>query len=63
MWNETYPLPGGGELSVSTGTERTGKGASLEKNPLAPDYEVDLTADALDRGADSQLQRALEVLK
>ncbi len=36
---------GGGELSVSTGLQRTAKGALLE------------------RGVDSQLQRALEVLK
>ncbi|HEY3249438.1 MAG TPA: S41 family peptidase [bacterium] len=57
-----FSLPDGSGMSVTIAKIVTGKGATLEKNGARPDVEVPLTAADLDRGADTQLQRALQVL-
>ncbi|MEK9154962.1 MAG: S41 family peptidase [Patescibacteria group bacterium] len=41
----------------------TPKGQIIEKNGIAPDYEVELTDEDIKNGKDPQLEKAIEVLK
>lgn len=58
----TLPLPGGASILVKTNEMLTGKGVMLEKNGVRPDVSVELTTGDLDRGVDTQLQRALQII-
>lgn len=53
-YQQGFRLPNGGELHISTGMYATGNGVSLIGTGLTPDYAV--------TGADSQLDKAVEVL-
>ncbi len=57
-----FNLSDGSGMSITIAKIVTGKGATLEKNGARPDVEVPLTAADLDRGADVQLQRALQLV-
>lgn len=52
----------GSGMSITIAKITTGKGATLEKNGARPNFEIALTAADLDRGADPQLARALQLL-
>ncbi len=54
---QTYPLPGGRALNISTKTYYTGAGVSLIGVGLTPDVEVGLTGPE-----DNQLEAAVEAL-
>ncbi len=56
-----FALPGGAALVVAVRRFTTGRGVVLEGVGVAPDVEVDLTAEDLDRGIDAQLQRAVQL--
>jgi carboxyl-terminal processing protease len=56
----TFPLPGGSAINVAIAHILTPRGAVLEGNGLRPDIEIALTIDDLDRGVDSQMDRARE---
>lgn len=56
-----FLLPGGAAIQVATSRVLTGKGVVLERNGVGPDTVVDLATDDLDRGVDSQLERALQI--
>jgi carboxyl-terminal processing protease len=58
-----FPLPGGTAIEVAVERVTTGKGTVVEKVGLAPDVQVELTPDDLERGVDAQLERALEELR
>ncbi|MEG1858061.1 MAG: S41 family peptidase, partial [Pseudoflavonifractor sp.] len=68
---QTYALPGGGGMGISTGAYSTGSGVSLIGTGLTLDRELSLTdaqaaqlrAGTLPRGEDPQLQAALELLE
>ncbi len=68
---QTFPLPNGGAVGISTAEYFTGEGVSLIGTGLTLDREVELTdeqaallaADALDYADDPQLQAALELLE
>lgn len=57
-----FSLSDGSGLSITIAQITTGKGATLEKNGAQPNVPVPLTTADLDRGADPQLQRALQLL-
>lgn len=67
---QTFPLPGGGGLGISTGAYFTGKGTSLVGSGVNLDVELSLTdeedallyADKLPYEDDVQLQAALTML-
>jgi carboxyl-terminal processing protease len=67
---QTFPLPGGGGLGISTGAYLTGKGTSLVGAGVKLDAELSLTeeedallyADKLPHADDPQLQAALALL-
>lgn len=67
---QTFPLPGGGGLGISTGAYLTGKGTSLVGAGVKLDAELSLTeeedallyAGKLSRADDPQLQAALALL-
>ncbi|HEV8353545.1 MAG TPA: S41 family peptidase [bacterium] len=52
----------GSGMSITIAKITTGKGATLEKNGARPNFEIALTAADLDRGADPQLARAVQLL-
>ena len=68
---QSFPLPNGGAINISTQSYYTGSGVSLIGTGLTLDQEVALSeekaeqlqAGILDRGEDDQLQTALELLK
>lgn len=68
---QTYALPGGGGLGISTGAYFTGAGTSLIGTGLTLDKELSLTEEenaalrggTLSPEADAQLQGALELLE
>jgi len=68
---QTYPVPGGGAMSISTAKYFTGSGISLIGTGLTLDKEISLTdqeaasfsAGTLDHADDPQLQAALELLQ
>ncbi len=55
-------LPGGAGIIVERFIVLAGNGAVLDKVGVQPDVPVKLTAADLDRGVDTQLQRAVEML-
>lgn len=58
-----FPLPDGSALSITIARMTTGQGRVLERNGLRPEVPADMTADDLDRGVDTVVARALDVLK
>jgi len=59
----TVDLPDGAGMSVTVARVFTGKGVRLEGQGVKPDADEPLTSTALDSGRDSQLERALEILR
>lgn len=60
-WVDFVALPGGARIQVKTHVVATGRGAVLTpKAGVQPDVPLAMTAADLDRGVDSQLQRAME---
>jgi len=57
-----FPFTDGSGMSITIAKITTGRGATLEKNGARPNFEVPLTTADLDRGADPQLARALQLL-
>ncbi len=55
-------LPGGADIDVQSFIVLARNGAVLEKVGVQPDVPVELTATDLDRGVDTQLQRAIKIL-
>lgn len=55
---QTFALPHGGAMAISTGAYFTGSGTSLIGTGLTLDREVSLTGEG-----DAQLEAALELLK
>ncbi len=55
-------LPGGTAIDVQSYIVLAGNGTVLDKVGVQPDVVVELTAADLDRGVDTQLQRAVEML-
>lgn len=58
----TIDLPEGAGMSVTVARVLTGKGTRLEGRGVTPDAVELLTAQAMDQGRDSQLDRAIEIL-
>lgn len=69
-YQQTYQLPDGSAVGISTGHYQTPKGVTLEGVGVTPDYVVELDEEAytelyygrLDAADDAQLQKAIEVL-
>ncbi len=59
----TVTLPEGAGMSVTVARVLTGKGVRLEGQGVTPDVAESLTTDAIKLGRDSQLDRALEVVR
>ncbi len=59
----TVDLPEGAGMSVTVARVLSGKGARLEGQGVTPDIQESLTTVAMNLGHDSQLDKALEVLK
>ena len=59
----TVHLPEGAGMSITVARVWSGKGARLEGNGVTPDDVVGLTTDAMNQGHDSQLDRAVEVIR
>ncbi len=59
----TVTLPEGAGMSVTVARVLTGKGVRLEGQGVTPDVAESLTMDAIRLGRDSQLDRALEVVR
>lgn len=59
----TVTLPEGAGMSVTVARVLTGKGVRLEGQGVTPDVSESLTTDAIKLGRDSQLDRALEVVR
>ena len=59
----TVDLPEGAGMSVTVARVLSGKGARLERQGVTPDVPESLTTEAMNLGRDSQLDKALEVLK
>jgi carboxyl-terminal processing protease len=57
-----FPFTDGSGMSITIAKITTGKGATLEKNGARPNVEISLSVADLDRGADPQLVRALQLL-
>ncbi|MGH2349492.1 MAG: S41 family peptidase, partial [bacterium] len=57
-----FPFTDGSGMSITIAKITTGKGATLEKNGARPNVEIPLTVADLDRGADPQLARAIQLL-
>lgn len=68
---QSFPLPNGGAINISTQSYFTGSGVSLIGTGLTLDQEVDLSEEkgsllqsgVLEPGEDDQLQAALELLR
>ncbi len=61
-WVDFTELPGGAVIGVRTRLVLAGDGTVLDKVGVQPDLVVELTAQDLDRGVDTQLQRAVQML-
>ncbi len=61
-WGDWLNLPGGTGITVESHIVLAGNGTVLDKVGVQPDIVVDLTAVDLDRGVDTQLQRAVQIL-
>jgi carboxyl-terminal processing protease len=59
----TMDLPEGAGMSITVARVLSGKGARLEHQGVTPDVSESLTTEAMNLGHDSQLDKALEVLK
>lgn len=59
----TVDLPEGAGMSVTVARVLSGKGVRLEGRGVTPDVEEDLTTAGLQGGHDTQLERALDVLR
>ncbi len=59
----TVDLPQGAGMSVTVARVTSGKGVRLEGQGVTPDVSETLTTESLKVGHDSQLDRALEVLR
>jgi carboxyl-terminal processing protease len=59
----TVDLPEGAGMSVTVARVLSGKGVRLEGHGVTPDVEEDLTTAGLQGGRDSQLDKALAVLR
>jgi carboxyl-terminal processing protease len=55
-------LPGGTGITVKSYIMLAGNGARLDKVGVQPDVVIELTAQDLDRGVDTPLQRAVQIL-
>jgi carboxyl-terminal processing protease len=60
---ELQTLRDGSTLKITVAEWRMPKGGLIEKNGLKPDFEVKLTEKDLETKKDSQLEKAIEVLK
>jgi C-terminal processing protease CtpA/Prc len=56
-------LPNGDSFMYTIGHPRTASGTSLEGRGVKPDFAVELNPDLLLEGEDSQLARAVSLLK
>ena len=59
----TMDLPEGAGMSITVARVLSGKGARLEHQGVTPDVAETLTTEAMNLGHDSQLDKALEVVK
>ncbi|MCR4881902.1 MAG: S41 family peptidase [bacterium] len=57
------PLPLNTAMNVTIAKYLTPQGHDINKNGIQPDYEVKLTADDIKAGVDTQLNKAIEILK
>jgi len=55
-------LPGGARIGVPIARMFRPKGLDLEGTGVTPDHSLEMITDDLDRGIDSQLQRAIELV-
>ncbi len=60
---ELLDFADGSSLKLTTARWFTPKGSAIEKNGLAPDYEVKFTEEDATAERDPQLEKAIEVLK
>jgi carboxyl-terminal processing protease len=58
-----YPLPDGSGLTITTAKYQTPKGRDVSRDKIVPDIEVQLTEDDIKKRKDTQLEKALEVLR
>ncbi len=56
------PLPGGAGIGVPVARIFSPKGLDLEGTGISPDASLEMITDDLDRGIDSQLRRAIELV-
>lgn len=60
---ELKKLPDGSSLKITVAHWVLPDGTIIEGNGITPDYEVKLTEKDIESGKDSQLQKAIEILK
>ena len=60
---EVVNLKNGDELKVTVAKWYTPKGKNIQKQGIEPDEKVDMTAEQYNAGNDTQLNKALEILK
>ncbi|MEK7657916.1 MAG: S41 family peptidase [Patescibacteria group bacterium] len=60
---ELQTLKDNSMIKITTAHWLLPKGQMIEKNGLAPDYEVDLTEEDIKAGNDPQLEKAIKILK
>ncbi len=60
---ELQTLKDNSMIKITTAHWLLPKGQMIEKNGLAPDYEVDLTEEDIKAGNDPQLEKAMSILK
>ena len=59
---QLFPLPDGSGIQVTVAKMLTGKGKSLNRVGVTPDYPVSMTVQDLIAGRDPQLAKAIQVL-
>jgi len=57
------PLPHGAGMMVTVAKSLSPKGVDLEKNGVTPDVAVELKKEDIKNGKDTQLEKAIEILK
>ena len=60
---QIFPLPSGAELKITIARWLTPDGKDIDKTGIKPDEEVEMTAEQFNSGNDTQLNRALEILR
>ncbi len=60
---ELIPVPGGGSLKVTIAKWFTPNGISISENGLTPDVVIDVTKEDIEKDSDTQLEKAIEVVK